>query len=143
MMAQRVLIWLAGITSTRSCSISCCPRSIQILKTIRAERRTTPILMLTARDAPQDTIGGLNLGADDYLTKPFHVDVFVARGRAVSRRGQVAQFTNLDIGCFTSNRATHELRRQARRFSRTQREQRRDNREAKDDQQQNGKQPTQ
>ena len=50
----------------------------QILKTIRAERRTTPILMLTARDAPQDTIGGLNLGADDYLTKPFHVDVFVA-----------------------------------------------------------------
>jgi DNA-binding response OmpR family regulator len=115
----------------------------EILKTIRAERRTTPILMLTARDAPQDTIGGLNLGADDYLTKPFQVDVFLARVRAVSRRGQVAQFTNLDIGCFTLNRATHELRRQARRFSRTQREQRRDNREAKDDQQQNGKQPTQ
>jgi DNA-binding response OmpR family regulator len=115
----------------------------QILKTIRAERRTTPILMLTARDAPQDTIGGLNLGTDDHLTKPFHVDVFLARVRAVSRRGQVAQFTNLDIGCFTLNRATHELRRQARRFSRTQREQRRDNREAKDDQQQNGKQPTQ
>ena len=83
---------------------------LKILKTIRAERRTTPILMLTARDAPQDTIGGLNLGADDYLTKPFHVDVFLARVRAVSRRGQLTQFTNLEVGCFTLNRATHELR---------------------------------
>jgi len=82
----------------------------EILKTIRAERRTTPILMLTARDAPQDTIGGLNLGADDYLTKPFHLDVFLARVRAVSRRGQVTQFSNLEVGCFTLNRATHELR---------------------------------
>jgi two-component system copper resistance phosphate regulon response regulator CusR len=81
----------------------------EILKTIRAERRTTPILMLTARDAPHDTVGGLNLGADDYLTKPFHVDVFLARVRAISRRGQVAQFTNLKVGCFTLNRATHEL----------------------------------
>jgi DNA-binding response OmpR family regulator len=82
----------------------------EILKTIRAERRTTPILMLTARDAPQDTIGGLNLGADDYLTKPFHVDVFLARVRAVSRRGLVTQFTDLEVGCFNLNRAKHELR---------------------------------
>jgi two-component system copper resistance phosphate regulon response regulator CusR len=83
----------------------------EILKTIRAERRTTPILMLTARDAPQDTIGGLNLGADDYLTKPFHVDVFLARVRAVSRRGLVTQFTDLEVGCLNLNRAKHELRR--------------------------------
>jgi DNA-binding response OmpR family regulator len=81
----------------------------EILKTIRADRRSTPVLMLTARDGLQDTIGGLNLGADDYLTKPFHVDVLLARVRAVSRRGQGAQFANLEVGCFTLNRATHEL----------------------------------
>src|ERR1700738_781940 len=50
----------------------------EILKTMRAEHRATPVLMLTARDTMQDTINGLNLGADDYLTKPFHV-VFSAR----------------------------------------------------------------
>jgi two-component system, OmpR family, copper resistance phosphate regulon response regulator CusR len=83
---------------------------LEILKTIRAERRTTPILMLTARDAMQEMTGGLNLGADDYLTKPFHVDVFLARVRAVSRRGQATQCTNLEVGCLTLNRATHELR---------------------------------
>jgi DNA-binding response OmpR family regulator len=57
----------------------------------------------------KDTTGGLNLGADDYLTKPFHVEVFLARVRAVSRRGQTPQFTNLEVGCFNLNRATHEL----------------------------------
>lgn len=81
----------------------------EILKTIRAERKSTPILMLTARDGLKDTIGGLNLGADDYLTKPFHVDVLLARVRAVSRRGQGAQLADLKVGCFTLNRATHEL----------------------------------
>jgi two-component system, OmpR family, copper resistance phosphate regulon response regulator CusR len=81
----------------------------EILKTIRADRKSTPVLMLTARDGLQDTIGGLNLGADDYLTKPFHVDVLLARVRAVSRRGQGDQFANLEVGCFTLNRATHEL----------------------------------
>jgi two-component system, OmpR family, copper resistance phosphate regulon response regulator CusR len=81
----------------------------EILKTMRAEHRATPVLMLTARDTMQDTINGLNLGADDYLTKPFHVDMLLARVRAVSRRGQVLQFTNLKVSCFTLNRATHEL----------------------------------
>ena len=55
-----------------------------ILKTIRAERRATPVLMLTARDTMQDTVNGLNFGADDYLTKPFHIDVLLARVRAVA-----------------------------------------------------------
>jgi DNA-binding response OmpR family regulator len=81
-----------------------------ILKTLRNERRATPVLMLTARDTMQDTVNGLNLGADDYLTKPFHIDVLLARVRAVSRRGAVPQFTDLKVGDLTLNRATHEVR---------------------------------
>jgi two-component system copper resistance phosphate regulon response regulator CusR len=80
-----------------------------ILKTLRSERRATPVLMLTARDTMQDTVSGLNLGADDYLTKPFHIDVLLARVRAVSRRGVVPQFTELKVGDLTLNRATHEV----------------------------------
>ena len=60
------------------------------------ETQTTPVLMLTARDAVQDSVSGLNAGADDYLTKPFHFDEFVARINALIRR---------DTG---SNRATLE-----------------------------------
>jgi DNA-binding response OmpR family regulator len=81
-----------------------------ILKTLRSERRATPVLMLTARDTMHDTVDGLNLGADDYLTKPFHIDVLLARVRAVSRRGIVPQFTNLQVDDLTLNRATHEVR---------------------------------
>jgi DNA-binding response OmpR family regulator len=82
----------------------------EILRTIRTERRATPILMLTARDTMQESVRGLDLGADDYLTKPFNVDVFLARVRAVSRRGPVPQFTDLQVGNYNLNRATHELR---------------------------------
>jgi DNA-binding response OmpR family regulator len=81
-----------------------------LLKTLRSERRAMPVLMLTARDTMQDTVNGLNLGADDYLTKPFHIDVLLARVRAVSRRGTVPQFTDLKVGQLSLNRATHEVR---------------------------------
>lgn len=50
-------------------------------------RQATPILMLTARDAPADIVRGLDLGADDYLTKPFSFDILLARMRALARRG--------------------------------------------------------
>jgi DNA-binding response OmpR family regulator len=80
-----------------------------VLKTLRSERRDMPVMMLTARDTRQDTVNGLNLGADDYLTKPFHLDVFLARIRAISRRGQIPQVINLEVGGFTLNRATHQL----------------------------------
>src|ERR1700674_3225664 len=49
-------------------------------------RNQTPVLMLTARDAPADIVHGLDSGADDYLTKPFSIDILLARVRAVSRR---------------------------------------------------------
>jgi DNA-binding response OmpR family regulator len=54
---------------------------------LRREGRTVPILVLTARDAKEDLVRGLDLGADDYLTKPFSFDELLARIRALLRRG--------------------------------------------------------
>ena len=61
-----------------------------IARRLREAHNQTPILMLTARDADQDVIAGLNLGADDYVTKPFSFDVLLAHVRAVGRRGPIA-----------------------------------------------------
>jgi DNA-binding response OmpR family regulator len=57
-----------------------------VLTTLRATGHTVPIIVLTARDAVADRVRGLNLGADDYLVKPFSVDELVARLRALGRR---------------------------------------------------------
>ncbi len=59
---------------------------LEVLSTLRREKRPMPILIVTARDQIQDRIAGLNMGADDYLTKPFDLDELAARIRAVSRR---------------------------------------------------------
>jgi DNA-binding response OmpR family regulator len=70
--------------------------------------------MLTARDAPADVVKGLDLGADDYLTKPFSFDVLLARVRAVGRRGPVAQPVLLHAAGLTVNQGTREVLRGAR-----------------------------
>jgi two-component system OmpR family response regulator len=59
---------------------------LSVLKQIRQTRNTIPVIMITARDAVEDRIAGLDLGADDYLVKPFLVDELMARVRAVARR---------------------------------------------------------
>lgn len=59
---------------------------IEVLRTLRAERVTVPILILTAKDEPQDKVAGLDAGADDYLTKPFAFEELLARVRALLRR---------------------------------------------------------
>jgi DNA-binding response OmpR family regulator len=64
---------------------------VTIARQLRERRNQTPLLMLTARDAPSDIVKGLDCGADDYLTKPFSIDILLARVRAVSRRGAVAR----------------------------------------------------
>ena len=69
-----------------------------VARQLRESRVQTPILMLTARDAPSDIVKGLDCGADDYLTKPFSIDILLARVRAVSRRGAVARPVWLEIG---------------------------------------------
>lgn len=59
---------------------------IEILRSLRARRKTLPVLILTARDAVPDRVAGLNAGADDYLVKPFDLDELVARIHALLRR---------------------------------------------------------
>jgi len=59
---------------------------LEICKALRAEKSTVPVLMLTALDAIQDRVQGLDVGADDYLTKPFAFDELLARIRALLRR---------------------------------------------------------
>jgi DNA-binding response OmpR family regulator len=69
-----------------------------VVKCLRAEHNRTPILILTARDAITDMIEGLDIGADDYLTKPFSFDLLFARVRAVGRRGPISPAGGTDGG---------------------------------------------
>lgn len=61
---------------------------LSVLKTLREENNYTPILLLTALDNIDDRVKGLDLGADDYLTKPFDTKELIARIKALSRRGK-------------------------------------------------------
>ena len=61
----------------------------EVLRRLRLQGRAMPVLVLTARDAVDDRIRGLDLGADDYMTKPFSIPELAARVRALLRRGQV------------------------------------------------------
>jgi len=70
----------------------------ETLAALRREGNWTPVLMLTARDAVEDRIAGLDVGAEDYLTKPFSFAELLARLRAVARRGPVERPTILEVG---------------------------------------------
>jgi DNA-binding response OmpR family regulator len=61
----------------------------EVVRDLRRAESGVPVLMLTARDDAEDVVRGLDLGADDYLTKPFSFDVLLARVRALSRRASV------------------------------------------------------
>jgi DNA-binding response OmpR family regulator len=87
-----------------------------VAKRLRSARNQTPILMLTARDATTDIVEGLNLGADDYLVKPFSFEVLLARLRAVSRRGAVAQPPLLHVADLSLDPSAHEVARSGRRI---------------------------
>lgn len=60
---------------------------IEVLKRLRSRKNSTPVLILTAMDGIEDRVKGLDAGADDYLTKPFHLQELEARVRALTRRG--------------------------------------------------------
>jgi DNA-binding response OmpR family regulator len=82
---------------------------IEVLEVVRQQRIRTPILMLTARDAPADRVTGLNVGADDYLVKPFDFDELLARLNALQRRPALTVDPVLSCGDLIFNPSTREL----------------------------------
>ena len=80
------------------------------LQEIRRAGLHTPVLILTARDAPQTVVEGLDFGADDYLTKPFDIDILVARLRALLRRPSATQGTVLTEGNVSFDTTAREAR---------------------------------
>jgi len=91
----------------------------ELAKRLRADKVPTPILMLTAKDSVQDIVRGLDLGADDYLTKPFSFNELLARLRAVRRRALVPQPTILNIDDLLLDPSTREVSRGGTRLSLT------------------------
>jgi DNA-binding response OmpR family regulator len=82
-----------------------------VARRLRECRNQTPVLMLTARDAPADIVKGLDCGADDYLAKPFSIDILLARVRAVSRRGVIARPVVLQVADVKLDPASHGVTR--------------------------------
>ena len=90
-----------------------------VAKRLRADKIQTPILMLTAKDSVPDVVRGLDLGADDYMTKPFSFDELIARLRAVKRRALAAEATHLTVGDLKLDPASREVSRGEVRISLT------------------------
>jgi two-component system, OmpR family, response regulator MprA len=84
---------------------------IEVCRRVRRSGDRTPILMLTARDAVDDRVAGLDAGADDYLSKPFSLRELMARLRALMRRTEVAEEPALRFEDLTLNRQTREVNR--------------------------------
>lgn len=89
---------------------------LEVLRRIRAADEALPVLLLTAKDAPIDQVRGLELGADDYVVKPFTFDVLLARVHALLRRQhsehpQVLRYADLtlDTGIHVVRRGTREI----------------------------------
>lgn len=84
---------------------------LSILRQLRDRCVTVPVVLITARSALNERLEGLNLGADDYLTKPFYVDELIARLHAVARRAGGHAPTLLRHGEISVNLVTREIRR--------------------------------
>jgi len=95
---------------------------IEVLRTLRAGGSKTPVLLLTARDAIEDRVLGLNAGADDYLVKPFAFAELLARVRALLRRVDSGNELRQQIGDLTFNLQTRRVARRAREIALTPRE---------------------
>jgi two-component system response regulator MprA len=84
---------------------------LQLARRLRATGNRVPILMLTARDSDTDIVKGLDVGADDYLTKPFSFEVLAARLRVIARRAAADFEGILRVADLTLNTETHEVHR--------------------------------
>jgi two-component system OmpR family response regulator len=94
-------LWMTGATEYDAIVLDVMLPGIDGFETarrLRADGVWAPVLMLTARDAVEDRVAGLDGGADDYLTKPFSFAELLARLRALARRGPVGQATVLEVG---------------------------------------------
>ena len=93
-----------------------------VLLWLRGAGLQTPVLILTARDKVQDRVMGLELGADDYLVKPFAFSELLARVRTILRRPPVREAANLRVGDLEVDLAGHKAIRSGRRLDLTSRE---------------------
>ena len=84
---------------------------IFICRELRKKHVDTPIFMLTARDATEDKVSGLDSGADDYMTKPFAFEEFLARVRSLLRRGTQQKSNVLKVGDLELHQLTHKVKR--------------------------------
>jgi two-component system, OmpR family, response regulator len=82
---------------------------LSILRGLREKKNTAPVILLTARSALQERVEGLNLGADDYLSKPFYLEELLARIHAVARRATGVQLSLMQTGPLTVNLITREV----------------------------------
>jgi len=95
---------------------------LSVLRKIRRHQINTPVILATARDALEDKLSGLDLGADDYLAKPFHIDELTARLRAIIRRTGGGGLNLLETGDIRLNLATREVHANGNPIELTQRE---------------------
>ncbi len=94
----------------------------EVLKELRDNHDDTPAIFLTAKNSTEEKILGLDLGADDYLTKPFEFEELCARIRAILRRHESVRSTKLALADLELNPATHEVKRAGKRIDLTQKE---------------------
>ena len=80
---------------------------LEVVRRLRGDEIWTPVVLLTARDAVGDRVAGLDVGADDYLVKPFSLAELLARVRAVARRGPIVRPTSLVVGDLSLDPAAH------------------------------------
>jgi DNA-binding response OmpR family regulator len=92
---------------------------LTVLRRLRAARLQTPVIIVSARDAGADIVQGLDSGADDYLTKPFELDILLARVRAVARRASSAPPADLTYQDLRLNPTTYQMQRGERTASLT------------------------
>jgi DNA-binding response OmpR family regulator len=95
---------------------------LQLVRSLRAGHLELPVMMLTARDHVTDRVAALDLGADDYVTKPFHVAELVARCRALIRRANAVSAPSIEFGRLRLETASKEAFAQQRPLELTQRE---------------------
>jgi DNA-binding response OmpR family regulator len=95
---------------------------LQVLKEIRREKLSVPVLLLTAKNRVEDKVSGLDAGADDYLTKPFAIPELLARVRTLLRRPTDSKSSVLKIGDLEVDTSTHEVFRQGKAMTLTTKE---------------------